>query len=110
MGLALACVVRMLHDDWSIRLGENRPYRALKHLSGMLFIERQSNLITNIKVILSSDLHTFWLYVKHWPTDLLQSKPRSFQNVITLSRDGEKKIKTTKVSKNYLMGYKARNV
>ena len=25
MGLVLACVVRILHDDWSIRLGENRP-------------------------------------------------------------------------------------
>ena len=26
----------ILHDDWSIRLGENRPDRALKHLAAML--------------------------------------------------------------------------
>ena len=36
MGLPLACVVKILHDYWSIRLGENRPYRALKHLAAML--------------------------------------------------------------------------
>ena len=27
---------RILHDDWSIRLGENRPDRALKHLAAVL--------------------------------------------------------------------------
>ena len=26
----------ILHDDWSIRLGENRPGRVLKQLAGML--------------------------------------------------------------------------
>ena len=26
----------VLHDDWSIRMGENRPDRALKHLEAML--------------------------------------------------------------------------
>ena len=26
----------IMHDDWSIRLGENRPDRALKHLTAML--------------------------------------------------------------------------
>ena len=36
MGLVLAYVVRILHDDWSIRLGENRPDRVLKHLAAML--------------------------------------------------------------------------
>ena len=36
MGLVLACVVRILHDDRSIRLGENRPRRVLKHLAAML--------------------------------------------------------------------------
>ena len=36
MDLVLACVVRMLHDDWSIRLGENIPYRVLKRLVAML--------------------------------------------------------------------------
>ena len=36
MGLALACVVVILHDDWSIRSGENRLDRVLKHLAAML--------------------------------------------------------------------------
>ena len=36
MGLALACVMIIMHDDWSIRLGENRPDRALIHLAAML--------------------------------------------------------------------------
>ena len=36
MDLVLACVVRILHDDWSIRLGENRPDRVLKHSADML--------------------------------------------------------------------------
>ena len=27
----------MLHDDWSIRLGENRPDRALKHMAAILY-------------------------------------------------------------------------
>ena len=36
MGLVLTCVVRILHDDWSISLGENRPDRALKNLAAML--------------------------------------------------------------------------
>ena len=36
MGLVLACVVRILHDDWSIRLGENRLDMVLKHLGAML--------------------------------------------------------------------------
>ena len=36
MSLALACVVIILHDDWSISLGENRRNRGLKHLVAML--------------------------------------------------------------------------
>ena len=28
----------ILHDDWSIKLGENRPDKALKHLAAMLGI------------------------------------------------------------------------
>ena len=36
MGLILACVVRILHDDWSSRLGENIPDRVLKDLAAML--------------------------------------------------------------------------
>ena len=36
MGLVLACVARIMHGDWSIRLGENRPDRAIKHLAAML--------------------------------------------------------------------------
>ena len=39
MSLVLACVVRIMHDNWSIRLGENRPDRALKHLAAMLYTE-----------------------------------------------------------------------
>ena len=35
MGLALACVITILHDDWSARLGDNRLYRVLKHLTAM---------------------------------------------------------------------------
>ena len=34
-----ACVVRIQHDDWSIRLGENRPDRSsipIKHLETLL--------------------------------------------------------------------------
>ena len=31
-------MVRILHDDWSIRLGENTPDQTLKHLAGMLFV------------------------------------------------------------------------
>ena len=27
----------ILHDDWLIRLGENRPDKALKHLAAMLW-------------------------------------------------------------------------
>ena len=30
----------ILHNDWSIRLGENRPDRALKHLVTMLLTAR----------------------------------------------------------------------
>ena len=33
MGLVLACMVRILHDDWSNRSGENRSNRALKYAS-----------------------------------------------------------------------------
>ena len=29
----------MLHDDWSIRLGENRPNSALIHLAAMLNLQ-----------------------------------------------------------------------
>ena len=36
MGLALACVVIILRDDWLIRSGENRLGRVLKHLAAML--------------------------------------------------------------------------
>ena len=36
MGLVVVCVVRILHDDWPIRLGENRFDRVLKHLAAML--------------------------------------------------------------------------
>ena len=35
MGLVLACMIRVLLDDWSIRLGENRPGRVLKHMAAM---------------------------------------------------------------------------
>ena len=38
MGLVLACVIRILQDDWSIRLGENRPEGARKHLAAMLVV------------------------------------------------------------------------
>ena len=31
-----ACVERILHDDWSIRLGENRSEQTLKHMAAML--------------------------------------------------------------------------
>ena len=37
MDLALACVVLILRDDWSIWSGENRLDRVLKHLAAMLF-------------------------------------------------------------------------
>ena len=36
MDLVLACVVRIMHNDWLIKLGENRPDRVLKHLEAML--------------------------------------------------------------------------
>ena len=36
-GLVLASVVRIQHDDWPIRLGENRPDRVLKHLADMFY-------------------------------------------------------------------------
>ena len=42
MGLVLACVIRILQDDWSIRLGANRPEGARKHLAAML---SSSNLL-----------------------------------------------------------------
>ena len=29
-------MVRILHDDWSIRLGENRSDQPIKHLEAML--------------------------------------------------------------------------
>ena len=35
MGLVLECVVRILYDDWSIKLQENRPDMGLKHLAVM---------------------------------------------------------------------------
>ena len=37
MGLALACVIIILHDDWSIRSRENKLNRILKHFAAMLF-------------------------------------------------------------------------
>ena len=36
MDLVLACGVRILQEDWSIRLGENRLEKVLKHLAAML--------------------------------------------------------------------------
>ena len=43
MSLILACVVRVLHDDWSTRLGENRLDTVIKHLAAMPpFIHRFS--------------------------------------------------------------------
>ena len=36
MGLVLGYVVRIQHDDWSIRLGENGPDRVLKYMAVML--------------------------------------------------------------------------
>ena len=42
MGLVLVFVVRILHGDWLIRLGEKRPDRALKHLAAMLIPGRSS--------------------------------------------------------------------
>ena len=35
-GLVLACVVRILHDNWLTSLRENRPDMVLKHLAVML--------------------------------------------------------------------------
>ena len=35
-GLVSTFVVRIWHDDWSIRLGDNRPDKVLKHLAAML--------------------------------------------------------------------------
>ena len=57
MGQVLACVVRILHDDWSIRLGENKPDEARKHLVAML-----SN--SNLKVTIE-DWHTVSSYLYH---------------------------------------------
>ena len=36
MGLVLACMLRILYDDWSSKLGENRSGRVLNHLAAML--------------------------------------------------------------------------
>ena len=44
MGLVLACVVRILHDDWSIRLGENRTDGVRQHLAAMLRQEAHASL------------------------------------------------------------------
>ena len=44
LNLVSACVGRILHDDWSIRLGENRRGRVLKHLTAMLFLESINQL------------------------------------------------------------------
>ena len=38
MGLALACVVIILHDDWLIRSGENRLGRVLKNIWRQCYI------------------------------------------------------------------------
>ena len=38
MGLVLGCVVRILHDDWLIRSGENWPDEARKHLVAKLYV------------------------------------------------------------------------
>ena len=48
MGLVIACVVRILHDDCSIRLGENRRDRALKHLAAMIFELKILFLVTQL--------------------------------------------------------------
>ena len=40
MDLVLAYVDRILLDDWSVRLGENRLDRVLKHLASMLCMLR----------------------------------------------------------------------
>ena len=39
----------MVHDDWSIRLGENRPDRDLKHLAAILTV---SKLVDDVSKIL----------------------------------------------------------
>ena len=31
-------MVRIRHDDWSVRLGENRSDQPLKHLAAMLYL------------------------------------------------------------------------
>ena len=38
MGLVLACMVIILHDDWSIRSGINGPDMACSHLAAMLIV------------------------------------------------------------------------
>ena len=36
---------RILHDDWSVRLGENGPGRVLKHLAATLGLARLGNIV-----------------------------------------------------------------
>ena len=60
MGLVLVCVVRILHDDWSIRLGENRPARALKHLAAILF----NALFDLARIRMMSALPKLYMFIK----------------------------------------------
>ena len=53
MGLVLGCMVRILHDDRSIRLGQNRPDRVLKHLVAMLL---QRDLMQAVTMIIYSNV------------------------------------------------------
>ena len=45
MRLALACVVIILHDDWSTKLEENRLGGALKHLAAMLYTDHLASFL-----------------------------------------------------------------
>ena len=56
MDLLLARVVRILNDDWSIKLGENGSDRALKHLATMFRECNKSNPFeaANVRVIKQS--------------------------------------------------------
>ena len=42
-------MVRALHDDWSIRLGENRSDQTVKHLAAVL-VSKQSLTLNADKV------------------------------------------------------------
>ena len=58
LNLAMERMARILHDDWSIRLGENRSdqsSQANKHLVAMLIISHQTNHDSIEKYIVLTD-------------------------------------------------------